>query len=163
MLLSLAAAAVLSSAAESAPIASEQLPALFISACLDGNATAVSATAIEFSALPSGLRNRLGQPDKSQVWKLRSSGEAYLYSLSYFERNREPKICGIASEQLKLQPASAAVETRVRGTSSGGSYLPVEWLDERAGFRALATQSGGFTIMQINWLKDNQAEAQAPR
>ena len=76
MLLSLAAAACAElPRPTSAPIASEQLPALFISACLDGNATAVSADCRSSSVrLPSGLRNRLGHPGKSQVWKLRILG-----------------------------------------------------------------------------------------
>ena len=161
MMISLAAVALLNTATAEALVAPDQLPNLFISACLDGSARAAdgSVTRIDYSALPNELRSRLGKPSTAQVWKVNGSDEAYLYSLSYTERGYSPRICGVASQNLVLRPASAAVETRLRGGArSAGSYKSVEWLNESAGYRALATRAGGYTILQVNWLRDNQAE-----
>jgi hypothetical protein len=160
MMISLAAAALLNSAAAQALVTPDQLPNLFISACLDGSARAAdgSVTRLDFSALPNELRSRLGKPSSAQVWKINGSDDAYLYSLNYTERGYSPKICGVASQNLVLRPASAAVETRLRGAPSAGSYKSVEWLNEQAGYRALATRAGGYTILQVNWLRDNPAE-----
>lgn len=148
-------------AASPAVVTHDQLPGLFIAACLDGSArtTDGSATPIEFDALPSNLRTKLGKPYKAQVWKLNGLDKAYLYSLSYKDRGFSPRICGVASDGLVLRPASAAVESRLRGGApSAGTYRPVEWINEAAGYRALATRQGGYTILQVNWLKE-----EAPR
>lgn len=160
MMISLAAVALLNTATAQALVTPDQLPNLFISACLDGSARADgSVTRIDYSALPNELRSRLGQPSTAQVWKINGSDDAYLYSLSFTERGYSPRICGVASQNLVLRPASAAVETRLRGGApSAGSYKSVEWLNEPAGYRALATRAGGYTILQVNWLRDNQAE-----
>ena len=163
MLLSLAAAVLANAAVAPAPLSSSELPALFIAACLDGSASTAAATPIEFNALPSGLRSRLGHPSAAKVWQLRASGGAYLYSLTYTDRGWGPKVCGVASEDMALQPASAAVEARLRGTASAGSYQPMEWVDPKVGYRALAVRAGGFTILQINTLNENQAKGQAPQ
>ena len=159
MLLSLAAAAVLAPAS----ISSDDLPALFVAACLDGSARATDASPIEFNALPSALRTRLGKPSTSKVWKLRGSEDAYLYSLSYTERGWGPNTCGVASQSLSLPRASAAVETRLRGVPSTGSYKDTEWLDNKLGYRALATRVGGYTILQINTVNGISGEAPASR
>ena len=156
MMISLAAAALLNTAAAQALVTPDQLPNLFISACLDGSARAAdgAVTRMEFSALPNELRSRLGKPSAAQVWKINGPDDAYLYSLSYTERGYSPKICGVAAQTLVLRPASAAVETRLRGGApSSGSYKTVEWLNEPAGYRALATRTGGYTILQVNWLR----------
>jgi hypothetical protein len=163
MLLSLAEVVLANAAAAPAPTTSGQLPALFIAACLDGTASAAAATPIEFDALPSGLRSRLGHPSTARVWQLSVSGGAYLYSLTYTDRGWGPKVCGVASEDMGLQSASAAVETRLRGAPSAGSYRPQEWVDPKGGYRALAMRAGGFTILQINTQNEIQTEAQAPR
>ena len=139
MMLPLVMAATVNAASPTV-VTNDQLPGLFIAACLDGTArTTGAATAIEFDALPSDLRMRLGKPYKAQVFS--------------------PRICGVASDGLVLRPASAAVESRLRGGApSAGSYKPVEWINDAAGYRALATRKGGYTILQVNWLKE-----EAPR
>ena len=157
MLLSLAAAALLNSTATVPLMSEDDLPALFVAACLDGSATTNGATPIDFNALPSALRTRLGHPSASKVWKLRASQNAYLYSLTYTERGWGPNSCGVASETLPIQRASAAMETRLRGVPSNGSYTPTEWLDPKLGYRALTTRVGGFTILQINTVNADQA------
>jgi len=159
MMLPLVMAATVNAASPTV-VTNDQLPGLFIAACLDGTArTTGAATAIEFDALPSDLRMRLGKPYKAQVWKLNGLDKAYLYSLSYRDRAFSPRICGVASDGLVLRPASAAVESRLRGGApSAGSYKPVEWINDAAGYRALATRKGGYTILQVNWLKE-----EAPR
>jgi hypothetical protein len=159
MMLPLAAAALMNAAGTSVMVTPDQLPSLFIAACLDGSAATTDGSApIEFSALPSDLRSRLGRPVSGKVWQIPGATPAYLYSLSYTEKGWSPKICGLAAQDLVLRPASAAVESRLRGTPSAGSYKPVEWLNEPAGYRALATRAGGFTILQVNWLTENRAE-----
>lgn len=160
MMLPLMMAATMTAATPTV-ITHDQLPGLFIAACLDGSARTSdgSATPIEFDALPSNLRLRLGKPDKAQVWKLNGLDKAYLYSLSYSDRTFSPRICGVASDGLVLRSGSAAVESRLRGgAASAGSFKPVEWINEAAGYRALATRKGGYTILQVNWLNE-----EAPR
>jgi hypothetical protein len=149
-------------AAGPAIVTSDQLPNLFIAACLDGSArTNGAATPIGFDALPSNLRMSLGKPHKGQVWKINGRDEAYLYSLSYRDRAFSPRICGVASDGLVLRPASAAVESRLRGGApSAGNYKPVEWINAAAGYRALATRKGGYTILQINWFKEEAARTE---
>jgi hypothetical protein len=142
-------------------LTSDQLPNLFIAACLDGSATGGAATPIEFDALPSSLRMNLGKPHTAQVWKINGLDKAYLYSLSYRDRAFSRRICGVASDGLVLRPASAAVESRLRGGApSAGTYKPVEWINEAAGYRALATRKGGYTILQVNWLKEEAASTE---
>ena len=160
MILPLVMAATMQ-AATPTMVTSEQLPNLFIAACLDGSATSGAATPIEFDALPSNLRMSLGKPHKAQVWKINGLDKAYLYSLSYRDRAFSPRICGVASDGLVLRPASAAVESRLRGGApSAGTYKPVEWINEAAGYRALATRKGGYTILQVNWLKEEAARTE---
>ena len=163
MLLSLAAVVLASGAAAPERMTSGELPSLFIAACLNGSASAGSATPIAFDALPSALRSRLGHPRTAQVWQLRAPGGAYLYSLTYTERGWGPKVCGVASEDMALQPASAAVEAHLKGVPSAGSYKPVEWVDPNGAYKAVAMRSGGYTILQITTLNQNQAEGQAPQ
>jgi hypothetical protein len=84
---------------------------------------------------------------------------AYLYSLSYRDREFSPRICGVASDGLVLRPASAALESHLRGGAAvAGTYKPIEWINEAAGYRALATRKGRYTILQVNWLNE-----EAPR
>ena len=152
-MLPLVVAATLNAAAPSV-VTNDQLPGVLIAACLDGRAQMGAATPIDFEALPLELRGRLGKPSAAQVWKFNGLDQAYLYSLRYTDRAFSPRICGVASDELVLRPASAAVESRLRGAASAGSYRPVEWISEEAGYRALATRKGGFTILQVNWLKE---------
>jgi len=162
MMISLAAATLLNATAVQ-PISPDQLPNLFIAACLEGKAqtTAGSATQVGFDGLPTAIRSRLGKPSAAQVWKLSGSEDAYLYSLNYTDRSFSPRICGVVSQNLVLRPASAAVESHLRGGApAAGSYKPVEWLNEPAGYRALATRAGGYTILQVNWLKEEAPPTQ---
>ena len=161
MILPLVMAATIE-AASPAMVTSDQLPNLFIAACLDGSAqTSGAATPMEFDALPSNLRMSLGKAHKAEVWKINGLDKAYLYSLSYRDRGFSPRICGVASDGLVLRPASAAVESRLRGGApSAGTYKPVEWINEAAGYRALATRKGGYTILQVNWLKEEAARTE---
>ena len=150
-------------AAAQSVVTTDQLPNLFISACLDGEAQAVvgGGTPIEFGALPSALRGHLGKPDKAQVWMIDGAEPAYLYALSYTDRSFSPKICGVASENLSIRPAAAAVELRLTGRNvlNPTPSKSTEWLNDEVGYRALATRKGGYTILQVNWLNENQTEA----
>ena len=151
MIVSLAAAALLNAAAVQAAPTTDNLPNLFVSACLDGSLrlNGGEATPIQFSELPDGLRSRLGNPSASKVWKLRGAGRSYLYLLDYTSGDK--KICGVAGENLALRSASAAVGTRISGKAVAVEQSrSTEWLN--AGYRALATRAAGFTILQLNWL-----------
>jgi hypothetical protein len=164
MLLSLATAALFNAAAAPFPITTDQLPNLFIAACLDGKAdtSTWSASPVGFDALPSDVRGHLGKPSEAKVWQVQGSTPAYLYSLKYTDRAFSPRICGIASESLAIRPAAAAVETRLYGRpqQSDRAVKSTEWLNDAAGYRALATRKGRFTVLQVNWLNENhQAEA----
>lgn len=155
-MISLAAAALLNAGAQ-APASPDQLPNLFVAACLDGSVrlSADDARPIQFGQLPDGLRSRLGSPSSAKVWKLRG-GESYLYLLDYAGAVN-PKTCGVAGQNLALRSASATVDARLRGRQGGASTAKsMEWLDNN--YRALATRTGGYTVLQVNWLNDNLAE-----
>ena len=159
MVLSLVTAALFNAAAGQS-VVTTNLPNLFISACFDGSVrmSGGDATPIAFGDLPDGLRSRLGSPSASKVWKLRG-GPSYLYLLDY-AGTANPKICGVASENLALRSAAAAVETRLYGRpASAGTSKSTEWLKLDQGYKALATRAGGYTILQVNWLAPKLAEA----
>ena len=161
MVLSVVTAALLNAAAGQSVVTTNQLPNLFISACFDGSVrmSAGDATPIGFAALPDGLRSRLGSPSGSKVWKLRGGEPSYLYLLDY-AGTANPKICGVASENLALRSATAVVETRLYGRpGSAGTAKSTEWLKLDQGYKALATRAGGYTILQVNWLAPKLAEA----
>ena len=163
MMLSLATAALASAGAAPLPVSAGTLPSLFISACLDGSArmSAGEAERIEFDALPDALRSRLGKPSGGKIWKLRSGGQSFLYLLDYPDSS-SPKICGLASDDLSLRSGTAAIEARLTGRALPASAVrSTEWLKASDGYKALATRTGGYTIMQINWLQT--AVAEVPR
>src|SRR5574338_1073067 len=147
MFASLAAAALLNASAAQASISNDQLPDLFVAACLDGSVRMANgdATPIPFGELPAGLRSRLGNPTSSKVWKLRVSDKSYLYLLDYAGRTNS-RTCGVAGENLSLRSASAIVGRRLSARpTEASSVQSTEWLDPR--YRALATRAGGFTIL----------------
>jgi hypothetical protein len=138
-----------------------ELPQLFVAACLDGKATLSSADAatIGFDGLPHELQQRLGKPQSAQVWRLNRSGRAYLYVLSYEPaRNTTPRICGVASDEMSYGAAADIVEKRVTGSVYPRTARSIQWLDPKGGYNAMATTAGGFKVLQINWLSDEQRE-----
>jgi hypothetical protein len=141
----------------------DALPQLFIAACLDGQAklSPGSAEAIGFNALPTDLQRSLGAPSSSKVWRLNGQGREYLYVLTYQRgRNVNPRVCGLASDQMDYNAAADAVEMRVTGQVQPRTLPSVEWLNAKGGYDALATHAGEFKVLQINWLSDAQiAEA----
>lgn len=160
MVLTLAAAALLNAAAAQSLISTDQLPNLFIAACFDGSVrmSGGDATPIPFSELPAALRRRLGSPSTAKVWKLRGGDPSYLYLLDYAGRSN-PKICGVAAENMALRSASAVVETRLYGRPASAELAKsTEWLNVAQGYKALATRAGGYTILQVNWLAPKLAE-----
>ena len=162
MMLPLATAMLLGAAAGQVMVTPDRLPSLFVAACLNGSVRPSdwSATRIDFGGMPAAVRRDLGKPSEAQAWKVYSSYPAYLYVLSYADR--DSRVCGVASEGLQLRDATAAVEARLLGrTSAGGAQMNgTEWLDEKAGYRALAIRKGGYTVLQLNWLNKDHAESQ---
>lgn len=158
MIVTLTVAAASAAVAQISP-ATGTLENIFISACLDGTVrlSPQDAQAIDFSALPSTLRSKLAKPAKSQVWKLRSAGNSYLYVLEYNDRNRSPHICGLASDQMAITSASDAVATRI-GASRDRDQRAVafEWWMPENGYMAVATRVADYTTLQMNKLSGKQ-------
>jgi len=142
-----------------ADVAAAQLPELFEAACLDGQAKLApgSATPVTFDALPAELRQGLGKPTSAKIWRLNGSGQAFLYLLDYqADRHTNPRICGLASDGMDYATAADSVEMRVTGQISPKSTRTTEWLNATAGYSALATTTGAFKVLQVNWLSDSQ-------
>lgn len=164
MILKLAASLVGASVA-SAPAqpSVHSLSDVFVAACLDGGVrlSAGQATAVRFDDLPSTLRERLGSPASGQVWQLTGPGRAYLYILNYQpQRAINPKICGLASDNMDLNAAADALDVRISGSVHSGRLRATEWLMPRDGYTAVATTADKFNVVQVNWLNDEQrAEA----
>jgi len=145
-----------------ADLTAAQLPQIFEAACLDGEAklSPGSASPISFDALPSELRKDLGKPTSAKIWRLSGSGQAYLYLLDYeAAANTNPRICGLASDQMDYGEAADAVEMRVTGQVSPKTTPATEWLNPAGGYAALATKAGSFKVLQVNWLSDAQRAA----
>jgi len=157
------AALLLSSANPvAADFAASQLPQVFEAACLDGQAKLApgSATPVTFDALPPELRQSLGKPTSAKIWRLSGSGQAFLYLLDYqADRNTSPRICGLASDGMDYASAADAVEMRVTGEVSPKTMKTTEWLNATDGYSALATTTGAFKVLQVNWLSDSQRAA----
>jgi hypothetical protein len=135
------------------------LPQLFVSACLDGQAklSPGSAAAVSFDTLPNDLRASLGTPQSAQVWRLNGAGRGYLYILNYAPgRTTSPRVCGLASDAMNYGAAADMVEMRVTGEVHPRAGQSVQWLSLDGGYNALATTAGDFKVLQIEWLSDEQ-------
>jgi len=138
------------------------LPRLFIAACLDGQAKLPpgSAEPVGFGALPSDIRESLGNPMSQQIWRLNGPGHAFLYLLDYApDRNANRRICGVGSDELNYRAAADAVEMRVTGAVYPKSTGSIQWTDPEGGFRAFVTRAGKFRVLQVNWLNDAERAA----
>jgi hypothetical protein len=140
---------------------SNDLPEIFVAACLDGKATFSpgEAAAVGFDGLPRELQQRLGKPNNAQVWRLINDGQAYLYILSYEPiGSQSPKVCGLASDAMNYGTAADTVEKRVMGAVYPRTTRSIQWLDPKGGYNAIATTAGSFKVLQINWLSDQQRQ-----
>lgn len=161
----LSAALFLFSASAVAPAAElqpDQLPEIFQSACLDGEARLSPGLVepVDFTSLPNDLRRALGSPSSAKVWRLNGPGRAFLYILEYpSERTTSPRVCGLASDQMNYGKAADSVEMRVTGAVQPRSTQSTEWLNLKGGYDALATTAGDFKVLQINWLSDSAKHA----
>ena len=139
------------------------LPGVFVAACLDGGArlSASQAAAASYHDLPLSLRERLGSPASGQVWKLSAPGRAYLYILNYQPRRGvNPKVCGLASDSMDLNAAADSMELRIAGSVTPNRLRGTEWLMPQDGYMAVATTADKFSVVQVNWLSEEQrAEA----
>jgi hypothetical protein len=159
MMISLAAAALLNAAAAQPGTFAGGLQNLFFSACFDGSVqlTANDAETVQFDSLPSNLRRKLGTPNEAQVWKLRTSGNSYLYMLKFDDRNMSPRVCGLASDNLPIRPAADAVAYRLNASRDiEPQAVTREWWLADQGYMALATRVRDYTVLQVNWLSDAQ-------
>jgi len=153
----------LAAASPAAAASSSDVVRLFESACLDGQAQLPAGEALKvgFNQLPAVLQQRLNSPASANVWRISGDRQAYLYLLEYSASgDAARKICGVASEGIDLQSASAAVERRV-----AGSVLPrkadesSQWIQLNDGYLATATHVGDLKVLQINWLSPQELRA----
>jgi len=155
--LAITAAANIGAAAPS-PLYADSLENIFISACLDGsvNLGEQGAQPIQFDALPKTLKQQLANPTKAQVWQLQSPGHSYLYMMEYEGKNRSPKICGVASDQLKIAPAIDAVAYRLNASAAEPGAVTTEWHFPEQGYVALASRVREYTVLQVNQMSELQ-------
>jgi len=156
--LAVTAAATIGTAAPSATYA-DSLENIFISACLDGSVRLgeQGAEAIQFDALPKTLKAKLAKPSKAQVWRLQSPGRSYLYMMEYNDPDLSPKVCGVASDQLKIAPAADAVAYRLNASQGlGPGAVTTEWHFPEQGYFALASRIHEFTVLQVNHMSEIQ-------
>jgi hypothetical protein len=146
-----------------ADVGTTELPRIFIDACLDGQArlSPGSAQRVGFDALPGELRQGLGSPASAQVWRLNGAGHAFLYVLDYPAAPKaNPRICGLASDELNYRAAADAIEARVAGAAYPKTNSSIQWMDPDAGYTAFVTRAGEFKVLQVNWMSEQQrAEA----
>lgn len=143
-------------------LAARDLPALFVSACLDGEAKLAPADAvpITYSELPRRLQKRIRKPASGQIWHLNVPGRAYLYVIEYPPaRNASPRVCGLASDQMDSSVAKQLVERRVMGRVYSETAKSMQWIDPKGGFIATVTTAGEFEILQTDLLSDVQRAA----
>jgi hypothetical protein len=163
LMLPLIATGVAAAAAQSG-VSPNPIANLFLSACFDGSAKldARDAQAASFQQLPSSLRSKLVEPDKAQVWKLRSS-ETYLYILDYEGADQNPQICGVASNRLAVSPAVDAMAQRIGASvEERPREGAIEWWLPEQGYMALASRLRGYTVLQVNQLSEAQRKEAAP-
>lgn len=139
------------------------LPGLFAAACLDGEArlSPGSAASVGVDALPRELLAKLGKPASGQVWRLNGAGDTFLYILNYAPgRDANPRICGLASDEMDSRAAAQVVEKRVTGHEYDGTpYTSLAWTSPQGGYSAVATKAGKFNVVQVNWFSDAQRAA----
>lgn len=160
MLLSLATAALFTAAAPPQSLVyANSLESIFISACLDGSVRLgqQDAQPVQFDNLPKALKAKLGHPDRTQVWRLQSPGRSYLYMVEYDDRDLSPKVCGLASDQLKITPATDAIASRLNASAGlGDRRATTEWHFPEQGYYALASRVHEYTVLQVNQMSDFQ-------
>ena len=147
-------------AAAPAAAYSGSLENVFISACLDG-AVSLSdqdAQPVQFDSLPKALKGKLGTPEKTQVWMLQRPGHSYLYMAEYADRDLSPKVCGLASDQLKIKPAREVLAARLNGATGDNNAVTTEWHFPEDGYFALASRVREYTVLQVNQMSDFQRQ-----
>lgn len=157
-------AALLMSSALAADVQAANLPGVFEATCLDGHArlAASQVSPISFDQLPPSLQKELGKPASGSVWRLNTTGRAYLYVLNYEAgAGGSPKICGLAADGMDLNAATDVLGARL-GRVDRPKGQSVQWLSASDGYVATATAAEPFNVLQINWLSEaDKAAAQA--
>jgi hypothetical protein len=140
----------------------QQLEAVFVSACFNGSVTLGPAqqTPIAFQDLPKDLRRRFGPYASGEVWRLNASTPTYLYIIKFtVTPTTSPKVCGLATKSLNMEPAIEFLGNRVNGPSLKSfheRYSAVEWLDAPAGYIVAATQVRRFTVLEVKALSADE-------
>ena len=152
-------ALALASAAPPATVPADRLSTAFMDVCLDGAGkfSKSDLSLIAFRALPKALKQRLGSPKSGQVWRINSPGHSYLYVLDYQASGaNNSKICGLASTDMPLLPATKALEQRVDGYPLDDKLRSMEWWRPEDSYAAIATTASEYNVLQIVWLSDAQ-------
>ena len=161
MIIALAITAAANAAAAAPAVAySGGIENIFISACIDGSVSLSrqDAQPVQFDALPKVLRAKLGTPDRTQVWMLQRPGHSYLYVVEYDDRDLSPKVCGLASDQLKISPATDALASRLNASVGEDRAATTEWHFPEQGYYALASRIHEYTVLQVNQMSDLQRQ-----
>ena len=159
MVTALVAALLSGSILPQTAVAASNLPAVFISACLNGTVklTPSEATPMAFSELPRDLQHRLGKPASSRVWRLDSPGHAFLYVIeNRATRRTSPRVCGVAADDMDYAAAKGLVEKRVVGDVYSETGMSMQWIDSKRGYIVTVTTAGEFKILQTDLLSDQQ-------
>ena len=140
----------------------DQLEAVFISACFGGSVKlgADQQSPIAFQDLPKELRRRFGPHTSGEVWRLNASTPTYLYII-YFTvtPTTSPKVCGLATQSLSLEPAIQFLGSRVNGPSLKPfreHFAAVEWLSAEGGYVATASRVRRFTVLEVKALSADE-------
>jgi len=158
IVIALAAALGASTAAAAPVIGADRLPDMFVAACLDGT-VAMSpgeASRIGVGELPADLRKKLGRPASGNAWRLSTADHSYLYVLNYPPGGpHDTRICGLASEDMRMDSAASAVDLRMNGYVGAEKLSGLQWLMPKDGYVATIARAGRFNVAQINWLSES--------
>lgn len=145
--------------ADASPSRAIGLPAIFVAACLDGEAklSAGRTTPMRFIDLPTSLRQKLRTPASGSVWQIDSPDRSYLYALNYAPGpGVAARVCGLASDSMSLTDANNALDERLAGSTQLHPNRGTQWLRPQDGYNALATTAAEFRVMQVNWLSPTE-------
>ena len=76
--------------------------------------------------------------------------------IEYDDRDLSPKVCGLASDQLKISPATDAIARRLNASAGEDGAVTTEWHFPEQGYYALASRVHEYTVLQVNQMSDIQ-------
>ena len=96
------------------------------------------------------------------LWRLNSTTPTYLYMINYkLTPTSIPKVCGLATQSIGIEPAIQFLGARVEGpslTSFHESFAAADWLNAEGGYDAAAYQVDRFTVLELKMLSKQQQQ-----